>query len=188
MVLEWIRYITLVLGIWHIDNIFGGVSGVIGPGMTGFNNGLGPWDPGFYSSKAWGWWAKIPILALVKVSEQQQRVPGDGLLKPQVKSTVWGAEPQQCHHSDCGSEPWLRPRVKNRVAAVCFCCSLTQSCPTNYAIQWTASNMPGFSILHYFPEFGQTYVYWIEDAIQPSHPLSPSSHPALNLSQHQGLF
>ena len=124
-----LHYITLVLSIWHIDNIFGGVSGVIGPGMTGFNNGLGPWGPRFYSSKAWGWWAKIPILALVKVSEQQQRVPGDGLLKPQVKSTVWGAEPQQCRHSNCGSEPWLGPRVKNRVAAVCFCCSLTQSCP-----------------------------------------------------------
>jgi len=34
----------------------------------------------------------------------------------------------------------------------------------------------------------QTHVYWLGDAIQPSHPLSSPSLPALNLSQHQGLF
>jgi len=38
------------------------------------------------------------------------------------------------------------------------------------------------------PEFTQTHVHWIGDAIQPSHPLSSPSPPALNLSQHQGLF
>ena len=38
------------------------------------------------------------------------------------------------------------------------------------------------------PEFIQTHVHWIGDAIQPSHPLSSLSPPALNLSQHQGLF
>ena len=42
-------------------------------------------------------------------------------------------------------------------------------------------------ILHHLPEFAQTYVHWVRDAIQPSSPLSPSS-PALNLSEHQGLF
>ena len=48
--------------------------------------------------------------------------------------------------------------------------------------------MPGFPILHYLPEFSQTYVCWVSDAIQPSHPLSPPSLLALNVSQHQGLF
>ena len=47
---------------------------------------------------------------------------------------------------------------------------------------------PGFAVLHYLMEFAQTHVHWINDAIQPSHPLSPPSPPALNLSQHQGLF
>ena len=37
-------------------------------------------------------------------------------------------------------------------------------------------------------EFAQTYVHWVDDAIQPSHPLSLPSPPALNLSQLQGLF
>ena len=41
---------------------------------------------------------------------------------------------------------------------------------------------------HYLLEFSQTHVYWAGDAIQPSHPLSLPSPPALNLSQHQGLF
>ena len=46
---------------------------------------------------------------------------------------------------------------------------------------------PVFPALHYLPEFAQTHVHWVGDAIQPSHPLwSPS--PALNLSQHQGLW
>ena len=43
-------------------------------------------------------------------------------------------------------------------------------------------------ILHYLLEFGQIHVHWVDDAIQSSHPLSPPSLPALNLSQHQGLF
>ena len=45
-----------------------------------------------------------------------------------------------------------------------------------------------FSVPHYLPEFADVHVQWINDAIQPSHPLSPSSPPAFNLSQHQGLF
>jgi len=47
---------------------------------------------------------------------------------------------------------------------------------------------PGFPDLHYRLEFIQTHVHWVSDAIQPSHPLSPPSPPAVNLSQHQGLF
>ena len=38
------------------------------------------------------------------------------------------------------------------------------------------------------PEFAQTHVHWVGDAIQPSHPLSSPSPPSFNLSQHQGLF
>ena len=47
---------------------------------------------------------------------------------------------------------------------------------------------PGFLVFHYLPEFVQTHVHWVSDAIQPSHSLSPASPPALNLSKHQGLF
>ena len=44
--------------------------------------------------------------------------------------------------------------------------------------------MPGFPVLYYFPEFAQTHVHQVSDAIQPSHPLSSPSPLALSLSQH----
>ena len=44
---------------------------------------------------------------------------------------------------------------------------------------------PGLPVHHQLPEFTQTHVHWVSDAIQPSHPLSSPSSPALNLSQHQ---
>ena len=47
---------------------------------------------------------------------------------------------------------------------------------------------PGLPLHHQLLEFTQTHVHWVGDAIQPSHPLSSPSSPALNLSQHQGLF
>ena len=63
--------------------------------------------------------------------------------------------------------------------------SVAQSCLT----VWDSidCNMTGFLVHHQLPEFTQTHVHWVEDAIQPSHPLSFPS-PSFNLSQHQGLF
>ena len=49
-------------------------------------------------------------------------------------------------------------------------------------------SMPRLSVLYYLLEFAQIPGHWVRDAIQPSHPLSPSSPPALSLSQHQSLF
>ena len=45
-----------------------------------------------------------------------------------------------------------------------------------------------FPVLHHLPELAQTHVRWVDDAIQPSCPLSLPSPPAINLSQHQSLF
>ena len=45
----------------------------------------------------------------------------------------------------------------------------------------------GFPVYHQLPELAQTHVHRVDDAIQPSHPLSSPS-TAFNLSQHQGLF
>ena len=49
-------------------------------------------------------------------------------------------------------------------------------------------SMPNFSVFHYLPEFAQTNVHWVNDDIQPSHPLPPLSPFAFNLFQHQDLF
>ena len=47
---------------------------------------------------------------------------------------------------------------------------------------------PGLPVHQHLLELAQTHVHRVHDAIQPSHPLSPPSPPALNLSQHQGVF
>ena len=64
--------------------------------------------------------------------------------------------------------------------------SVTQSCltlrdPMNHS-------MPGLPVHHQLPEFTQTHVHRVGDAIQPSHPLLSPSPPAPNPSQHQSLF
>ena len=64
--------------------------------------------------------------------------------------------------------------------------SVTQSCPT--LCDSMDSSTPGLPVHYQLPEFTQTHVHWVCDAIQPSHPLSAPSPPALNLYQHQGLF
>ena len=46
----------------------------------------------------------------------------------------------------------------------------------------------GLPVHHQLPEFTQTHVHQVGDAIQTSHPLSSPSPPVLNISQHQGLF
>ena len=48
--------------------------------------------------------------------------------------------------------------------------------------------MPGLPVHHQLPEFTQSHVRWVGDAIQSSHPLLSPSPPAFHLSQHQGLF
>ena len=64
--------------------------------------------------------------------------------------------------------------------------SVSQSCPT--LCDPMNHSTPGLPVHHQLPEFTQTHVHWVSDAIQLSHPLSSPSPPAPNLSQHQGLF
>ena len=64
--------------------------------------------------------------------------------------------------------------------------SVAQSCPT--LCDPMNRSTPGLPVHHQLPEFTQTYVHRVSDAIQPSHPLSSPSPPAPNPSQHQSLF
>ena len=57
---------------------------------------------------------------------------------------------------------------------------VAQSCPT--LCDPIDCSTPGFPVLHHLLEFAQTHVHCVGDAIQPSHPLSPSSPPVLHLS------
>ena len=60
----------------------------------------------------------------------------------------------------------------------CSCSSVTQSCPALSDPMGCCT--PGFPVLYYLPEFAQTHVHWVYDAIQPYQPLVCPSPPALN--------
>ena len=64
--------------------------------------------------------------------------------------------------------------------------SVAQLCPT--LCDPMNRSTPGFPVHHQLPEFTQTHVHRVSDAIQPSHPLLSPSPPAPNPSQHQSLF
>ena len=64
--------------------------------------------------------------------------------------------------------------------------SVTQSCPT--LCDPMNRSTPGLPVHHQLPEFTETHVHQVSDAIQPSHPPSSPSPPAPNPSQHQSLF
>ena len=64
--------------------------------------------------------------------------------------------------------------------------SVTQSCPT--LCDPMNRSTPGLPVHHQLPEFTQTHIQRVSDAIQPSHPLSSPSPPAPNPSQHQSLI
>ena len=72
--------------------------------------------------------------------------------------------------------------ILTRFSSVQFSCSVVSLCdPMN-------CSMPGLPVHHQLPEFTQTYIHQVSDAIQPSHPWSSPSPPAPNPSQHQSLF
>ena len=64
--------------------------------------------------------------------------------------------------------------------------SVAQSCPT--LCDPMNRSTPGLPVHHQLPEFTQTHVHRVSDAIQPSHPMPSPSPPAPNPSQHQSLF
>ena len=66
------------------------------------------------------------------------------------------------------------------------CCSDPQLCLTLFDPMDCST--PGSPVHHQLPEFTQTHVHWVSDAIQPSHRLLSPSPPAFSLSQHQYLF
>ena len=86
--------------------------------------------------------------------------------------------------SDPGTEPvsLMSPALQADSLPLLLPCrsySVTQSCLT--LCNPTDCSTPGFPVLHHFPEFAQTDVHRVSDAIQPFHPLSSPSPPAFNL-------
>ena len=81
---------------------------------------------------------------------------------------------------------WMGKWISGWMYKCCSCGSVAQSCTT--LCDPMDGSAPGLSVPHHLLKFAQFHVRCIGEAIQPSHPLMPSSPSALNLSQHQGLF
>ena len=70
---------------------------------------------------------------------------------------------------------YIRMWIKKQLYMYCCCCSVFQSCPT---LCDPMDCTPGLFAPHHHLEFAQVHVFFISDAIQPSHPLTPSSPSA----------
>ena len=86
----------------------------------------------------------------------------------------------------CAGNTLLRARSFPWVCSVCEHVVFVQS--LSHVQLFVTSWIAGLPVLHHLPELAHTHVYSVHDTIQPSHPLSSPSPPALSLSQHQGLF
>ena len=144
------------------------------------------WQPG---ASLVAQWMKIHLP--MQETQVQSLVQEDptclGATKPMYHNLWTGAQgPVSCNHWACVPQPLKPINKRNHCNKEALCrCSVTQSCQT--LCHPMDCSMPGFPVLHHLLELAQTQVHWVGDAIQLSHPLSSPS-PALNLSQHQGLF
>ena len=95
-----------------------------------------------------------------------------------------------CFYTNLGGK--CRMRIQDTFSRVTFWelsvqfSSVAQSCPT--PCDPMNLRTPGLPVHHQLPEFTQTHVHRVSDAIQPSHPLSSPSPPTPNPSKHQSLF
>ena len=118
----------------------------------------------------------------------QWQAPKVGTYMPNRKWLLKGSnQPHGTHINNLNlySGEYKLVAYRQNFASVQFT-SVAQSCltlckPMNHS-------MSGLPVHHQLPESTQTHVLCVGDAIQPSHPLSSPSPPAVNLSQHQGLF
>ena len=111
--------------------------------------------------------------------------PGDGLQVSRIAGrlfTIWAI-----HSRWIRDAPFLiRVVFGNQSIAVLLLLFSSSACPTLcHPMDCSTSGLP---VPHYLLEFAEVHIHWIGDAIQPSHPLLPSSPSAFNLPHHQGFL
>ena len=139
----------------------------------------------------------------VPLASHESGPPWKRILQPQSSLQMTAAQ----HISNCNCMRYPNCELMNcpnydqqilsvlTVKTITFCydllwshqfSSVAQSCPT--LCDPMNQSTPGLPVHHHLPEFTQTHVHRVHDAIQPSHPLSSPSPPAPNPSQHQSFF
>ena len=88
---------------------------------------------------------------------------------------------------------WANTKLDSIISGLYFYYYVSQSVSSVAQLCLTlcdpmSGSTPGLSVQHQLPEPTQTHVHWVGEGIRPSHPLLSPFPPALNLSQHQGLF
>ena len=112
--------------------------------------------------------------------QEHGQTPEDG----EGQGRAWSAAVHGVSKRGIKLDDWTtaEPNHEVQVLSVQFSHSVVSDCdPMDCSVT-------GLPVHCQLPEFTQTHVHWVGDAIQPSHPLSSPSPSALNLSQHQGLF
>jgi len=105
------------------------------------------------------------------------------------RCSPWGLSECNAHHRPSTKKTAMMEKKKHLTCLYSWMnqfSSVTQSCPS-LCNPMNCSTL-GLPVHHQLPEFTQTQVHRVSDAIQPSHPLSSPSPPAPNPSQHQSLF
>ena len=103
-----------------------------------------------------------------------------------TRTQVWYSDDKFCflfataYHCQPSVSNWWNSLVSDQIRSV------AQSCPT--LCDPMNRSTPGLPVHHQLPEFTETHIHWVSDAIQPSHPLSSPSPLAPSPSQHQSLF
>ena len=115
----------------------------------------------------------------------------NGILLSHKKEQMWISwtavdETRICYTSEVSQKEKNKYRILTHIYGSDQIRSVSQSCPT--LCDPMNRSTPGLPVHHQLPEFTQTHVHWVGDAIQPSHPLLSPSPPAHNPSQHQGIF
>ena len=125
--------------------------------------------PEWHAYPGWGWGSSFTKPQGLRVgNEVSQKTVG----------TCYKKEEERMLDGPCNR--WILLRFSVQFSSV------AQSCPT--LCDPMNRSTPGLPVHHQLPEFTQTHVHQVSDAIQPSHPLSSPSPPAPNPSQHQSLF
>ena len=117
-----------------------------------------------------------------KAGEEQTVLGGRGIQKANSPGKLQNSNSLET--SVC-SKTWTSVGTRHeRISSVQFNHSVVSDC----LLHPMDCSTPGLPVRHQLRELAQTHVHRVGDAIQPPHPLSSPSPPALILSQHQGLF